>query len=1200
MMNVLMILASAALPFAADVWFAADFDRPAVMGGEMLEHEVPDDALVEGRYGKACFFRRGAKNVLLPTADFLAATNSFEGIGGVKPVADAKSGTLAFVGGEMRFLPQSSGQPNSWSTKVVSTTFAMEVKGEAGGELVLTPEITELTEQQVKALQKSDRGFSPANCLPNVAEPRSFRLTGDWQRVWGVATYDIRTRRARRIGWKVKAGGPVTMRRFLQQPTDYSHYRGVKEPTEWVEGGSSRGECHVTITDPDLLADFPCSNGTFSCWLKTPPGWVPADRVVNAFLYQPGWESEWGFRGDSFTTDHRFGIGFGRLVGRTDDWTHVAVTWNAEELVAYVNGERVQRREKPKLKSLGGKGSFTIGGNGMSGSADVMMDDIFLFRRALTADEVKAVATSPTSVLSGEGAYLASPPVFTAFPRNHAAALKFPVDAPRDGTLTVEAEIGGRALPTGQVTLKKGANTVACPFRAADFRPGKYPWKLRLLRGGTAAVRQEGTLTVLPAIARGAFRIMASGGTGEKELDLQEKLGFNSRCISNPEPKGVNRCEERGLRVDLRIENAGLWKSENFDFEKIRAKTVKKLKPFAGDPLWDSSLVNSEVYGTSQADEVAKFAVWRAIAKKELGHEPVVSFASAPPGVDWAKAGLKRPRGVLERSDVYDTFDWYMRRGMPQLMMTRLAADVVRELSPGATTWSEPSPSLESLEMSGDWIYSYDPWMCLGYLRLYEATPRGEGKRFMPFLSMGYWTPDFPEVSFWHPTQKDPKTGKNVQVWALQTCDELKIKSMACIAGSAADSISYFSPDWCWGQGCTNGALHEKGLPLVYCRGWERYCVGEKDAPERFGEFVRRDFLPSALLLRNVPNVRAPIALLLPREIDNSGEFWWPRVNYVRQLTKLLAKQAIPFDVLKDGEFNAATLSKYSYVFYPHLNCITPEHDRVIRSLPPTVKFLLDDNTCPGYPKLNYPNFERVQGLAQHFPAEARHLDQPMAEWIAPKVNALRAKLPAWSEEDGTNAWTFVKDCGGVRYVTVVNNARRAGGCPQAELFTNAWYRPMGSPQRIATRFAGLAKGAVVYEFNGAGKVSPRDGLLARDYAAAESRVFAVYPKALKAPELSLEGKPTRGGEAKLVVKIADADGRPAPGRTVVRLALADPEGRTADESGLHVVENGRAEITLRFAMDDAEGGLFSKWKAVVTDLTTGESGTVRFGMSMR
>ena len=1187
-----------------DLWFVADFDRPATINGEMLEQSVPDDALVEGRYGKACFFRRQAKNVLLPTADFLTATNSFEGIGRSKLVADVKAGTLSFAGGEMRFLPQPTGQPNSWSTKVVSTTFAMEVKGKKGDELVLTPEITELSDKDIKAIQKSDKGFSPTTCLPNVATPRTFRLTGDWQRVWNVATYDIRTRYVRRVGWRVKAGKPVKMRKFLQQPTGYSHYGNIVEPTEWVEGNSNRGEFYLLVRDRRLLADFPFANGTFSCWLRTPEGWCPPDRILPGFQYRAGGAPEWGFFGNAFSTAKGYGkayTGLGMFVGRTNEWTHFAATWKPDEFCAYVNGRQIARVENPPLMDMREleNAFLRIGGDQSMGSADAVMDDVAIFRRALSSAEVEKLATASAGLLDGARKYFSAPPDFTAFPRNHPnAAIRFAVDSPRNATLAIEAEIGGVKLSPREVALKKGANTVACPFRAADWRCGKYGWKVSLVDRGAAVVRHSGTLTIVPAPDRGGFRVMSCADTDKSTLDLFETLGFNTISVRYFTPKNVNPCEERGFRVDLFFENDKEWMTENFDLKRIREKAVKQMRPFAGDPMWSSTLVNSEVYGVGWAPRAASMSKWREFAKRQLGHEPVVAFSSAPCGVNWGKVGLKNPRGVLPQTDVYDTLEWYMRRGMPQLLMTRIGAKVAHELSPGNVVWSEPSPSLESLDMSADWIYSYDPFACLAFLRYYAGWPRGCGKLFMPLLSMGYWTPDFMEHLTPHPTQKDPKTGKPVSVMPLQTCDELRIKSIMCIAGSAVDSISYFSACWCWGQGVTNGVLHEKGQPLAYCPGWQKYCLAEKDAPERFGAFMRETFMPAAMLLRNVPNERAPVALLHPQEIGYSGEFWWPRVNYIRQLGRALSRQKIPYDVLFDPEFTVETLSKYRYVFYPQLNVITPEHDKVMKAMPTTTTFLHDENTFVAKQLLNYQNFELVNGLRQEFPAKEKNLEEPLEAWYGPRVDELRARLSAWSDEDGVGAWTFAKEeYKGVRYVAVVNNARRKGGCPQTDICTNATYRPIGAPQRITTHFAKLG-GTVVYEFNPAdGKHNPKiqNNQATIDYAAASSRVFCLYPKKLAAPKLELSGGLAAGRDAELVVRIADVDGKPAPGRQVVRLTIADPDGRVMDESGLYTVEDGQAKVVLRFSRTDKPGGVLSKWKASVTDLTTGMTETMHF-----
>ena len=193
---------------------------------------------------------------------------------------------------------------------------------------------------------------------------------------------------------------------------------------------------------------------------------------------------------------------------------------------------------------------------------------------------------------------------------------------------------------------------------------------------------------------------------------------------------------------------------------------------------------------------------------------------------------------------------------------------------------------------------------------------------------------------------------------------------------------------------------------------------------------------------------------------------------------------------------------------------------------------------------------------------------------------------------DGKDGYTFVKEYKGVRYVTVVNDRRRDGGGLMTEIRTNATYRPYCAPQRITTTLRGVPEGAAIYEFNAEGKdrKDERDGKdvrITRDFEAAEGAAYCAYPEPLKAPELTLSTLNSQ--PSTLNIRISTASGKPAPGRTIVRVTVTDPDGRVTDESGRYAVENGKVEIPIRFADGDPEGGLFSKWKAVVTDLTTGE-----------
>ncbi len=1182
---------ASAANLAGDIWFCADFDRPPVMAGRMIDHDAPPDALVEGRHGKACFFRRAGRNVLPPMEDFLATTNAFDAPGGAMPVGDPAAGTLSFAGGEFAIRPRGAGMPSHWVNKDTSSTLAFEIRGEKGAEVTVTPLCPPLTEAQIEAIRKGDKDFDPGKCLPDTLEPRTFKLTGDWLRVWNFAAVDIR-QRMRPVGWKIATTGPVAMRKFLMEPTGTFPYGGIRFPTEWVDGGQKRGEYALQVGDGELLSSFPVSNGTFCCWMKTPEDWTLPDRDFTVFKYW-GKEGpagcEWSLSRHFFNDGSPYTLRV-NMPPRTNAWRHVAATWTKDALKFYLDGAEFASVPNPKLLDVKGARSFALGGGGYA-SADMALDDVAIFSRALDAGEIAALARADSGLRDAADLFIAgiaSPPVF---PRNQEnAALKLSVDSPVAGDFSLELTVGDRRYPKRKVALARGANAVAAPFRSADFAAVRKPWRVRLLReDGSPATELSGTLTILPRFERDGFRFL-SWGLGP--VDFLLETGLNAGVAYASSPDDAKRAAEAGLHLVLRVENADAWRTANFDAEKIKQSVERLLEPYAGLPMWDATLVNSETYSVAAVEAGAGFSKWQAMAKKELGHDPVVAFTHSPCGVNWEKAGGS-PYGVLARNDAYDTLVWAMRRGMPNFFVNRVNRSVIHRLSPGNIVWSEPTPSPEDLDMTADWIYNYDPFRCLHMLRFYEAVPRSAGKRYMPTLAMGYWSPDYPEVTDKHPAQRD-KDGKPVSVMMGQTCDELAIKTWMAIGGSAADGISYFSADWSWGQAMTNGVLHEKGLPLVYSPGWQKHCLAEKDCAPRFGRLVRERIAPAARLLRGIRTDPAPIALLLPDEIGYSGVYWWPRVTFIRRCGDALAKLPVPYDVLTDGEFDTATLERYSYVLYPQLNCITPEHDRVLREVR-GVKFLADTGYRPKTPEFTYPNIENLPGWNNNYPWPDAKVDDPLNAFFLPETERLRGRLFAWSEEDGTNAWTFCKTYRDAHFVTVVNNLRRAGGCPQTDIHTNATYRPMGAPQRIATHLPGTG---AIYEFDAEGgdhRVKPVDGVVVRDYRAATARVFCVYPKELAKPVLSLEGRPVPGGDATLKVAINDIDGRPAPGRQVVRLTLTDPKGAVMDESGLYTVEDGRASIPIRLAANAEKGGLLAKWRILVEDLTTGLAGKTTF-----
>ena len=670
---------------------------------------------------------------------------------------------------------------------------------------------------------------------------------------------------------------------------------------------------------------------------------------------------------------------------------------------------------------------------------------------------------------------------------------------------------------------------------------------------------------------RGEFLMMSWGGPGCAKF-LSETVGLNgvNIWVGKSMLQEVRAAAVHDMFVNFRYENSGAPETRAGELKTIAEKAERILAPYAGYPLWKSTLVNSEVWGFGQAKKVWKDPDWVARATKALGHAPSYAVSdNAPTEMDYKKAGVKPYVGVIPDDEpTLATLRWMDRGGTPLYDDHLTLGKVIHRLSPDNVVWSEPHTAggfMECVDMGSGWYYEYSTADLLARLLGGAAATRAHGKPFQPTLAMDYW----PQVAA-------KVNGQTVDLG--QTADELMVKSWIALAAVPAHSLSFFTADWGWGRGeaAARAFATNRAMKL------ERICqVGD---PARYGAFVRDRFRAAALLLQDLPNVRAPLAVALPDEPRFLGRFWYGHEHHTKNVARILAGLPGAYDILTDREVTAETLARYPYVIVPMLRVVTASHDRALRTAAEKGTKLVFDTYCT----TEYPNAVKLP-ITYRYPFRDPDCKAPLAAFCTNRFAELSAKLPAWSETDGTDSYTFCKETDGVTYVTVVNNARRPGGCIQTELNTNAWYRPCTAPRRIVTHFN--AKGTR-YVF-GEGERDGQDAAVVRDYAASEARVYVIHPEPLKAPELSVSR--LTSSVLNLDVKISTASGKLAPGRTVVRLELRDPEGRLCDESGLYRVVNGTASIPLRFATDDPKGGLFSRWKATVTDLTTGLTAAERF-----
>ena len=728
------------------------------------------------------------------------------------------------------------------------------------------------------------------------------------------------------------------------------------------------------IDDPERLKGFPFENGTFVCWFQTDdPSSAGALFSLCGF-----WQYQWVFSIFSgYTTAARRG---GCTVAKKPDlgkgWHHFAATWNESALTLYLDGRRVAEKANPERTDMRTVDRATlrlgVGGNGRSAFGGVM-DEVAVFKRSLSADEVARLA-------GGDG-----------------------------------------PIRSGKVELKEWD-----PFPNAA-----------------------------PPPERDAFIVHSWGGHRSESIAFRKAIGINCVNVRVEDVATARRCAEAGFWLNLRIENSKNW--GRYAPKEIARRVDTLVRPYKGLANWRMALVNSEVYHPSSLTVAMSNAQWLAFATRRLGHAPELALKFAPPSLDYKKLGRGPFTGVLpEDCASLNTLEWYLREGNPAYAVNRIDARAVRAIRPDVTVWSEPTPPACGLDMVADWIYDYGTDYCLLRLRERGARARGEGVRFMPTLAGSYhhsWTPKGV-----HPSAKG-KDGKPLVVNLTQSCDETKIKAWMMLGAARTDAISIFNAH-AWEDGASNACVFaaDPTTPVEQ--------VAEPDFAERFGRFMRERFLPAAERLKGLPPSRAKLALVFVDDCLRTGTEAWRPEHYRRFIGTCLARGPLAFDVVTENEMRPEVLSRYRYVILPMLgNGISKVHYDALCAVSNTTKVVTD-----GYCTVPFPNVEKLGITMPYWWSyyKSEPLPEklaPLAAWLEAHADELRREQFAWSDRDGKDAFTFVKELPvGGKVVMVVNDKRKDRSLwPQ--FCTDKRYRAIAAPNRV-TLHVNLPGGEKVETFD--------------------------------------------------------------------------------------------------------------------------------------
>ena len=1194
------VAAVAAVDLERDVWLLADFDSEIRIDGKAFFHALDARGVQDGRFGKGYHFFRDAGNRLPPVKQLYANREYFQGEG-----LSLEEDGLVFAGGEFVLAPPTTtGVGYHWVGHDGGNTWSVYVKGAKGTKLTLTPEVTPVDPKDVAAAKKkADWKYEEKNVVTDQPFPSEVTLSGEWERVACHFVMDNRTAAKRRSSLRVKADGEVRMARFQLQVTGVYPFKGRFEPGVWVDGGAKAKGEPILVRDAELLKGFPVENGSCAFWVKNAPG-VPATVRVSSWSVTRPWTSHWGLENDAF----HFGDKMPALpirggVPRREEWTHVACTWREGRVAYFVNGrleaERVPDEKKritevrmlpPYPGSVLRVGAFGDG----SGPTDAILDEFAIFNRTLDDAEIAELASAGTALAASSRKVLAENILFKAFFRDDRnARLRFRVAAPEAGDYTLDSEVGGVKGEPRKVALPKGMSYLEVPLDPAQFRPGDYPFSFTLKDSrGAVALTVSDTLRIHGRLGDDPFIFHSWGGSNYAHPAFMKEVGVNAYNVNHNNSLEIRKALDNGLLANLRYEWQNGWFDTDFDWDVLRAKVVKDLEFARALPNWRSTLLNSEVYGSGGAKRAEKNPKYLEIVEKAIGVKPDFTYKDAPSAISYEQLGISDGAlyGEIDHKvcPTLETLNYVVGPGLPVILGNYEMTKAIHSVK-DVTVWSEPmwGGLADSVDMGADWEYEYSTRTTLHQLRAHYAPCRRYGKPYMPTLGGGYW----PELKGEHPTRKD-KDGKPERFNLGQGADEVAVKTWMSLGAVPAHNLSWFALD-CWEYGISNA------VKLAASPTNEVKIVAEPDCAPRFAAHWREDLAPAADLLRDLPNVRAPVAYLQLPEIEHAGRFWWGSTHYRNAILKAMAETPVAFDQIGSAELLSGEAAKYRYIMYPMSRIVYTDHAAALRKAADAgVKIILDRYATNHYANcIHEPKMEYKVLKHKEMNEMVHSVYDGIAEELAREVGAIS---PA---TDAKTSFTFEKSYKGARYVVVVNDLRDEKPSYLNAYKTNEWYRVVGAPQRIETVIRRVAPGAAVYLYNAHGRKTAQDKKgtevrLAAEYGPAEGRVYCVYPRPLKAPELALEGELKPGKTVTLVVRIDDKSGRPAPGRQVVALKLTDADGSVRDESGRYVVEDGSVRIPVRIAHDEKPTGMFSKWKAEVTDLTTGLSDSLRLTIS--
>lgn len=1083
-------------------------------------------------------------------------------------------------------------------------------------------------------------------------------VTPEWRRIEVDLEVGTFTRDTARQGFT-----PVTLRvsggrqgqvlvldaLMLEMRGGYS-YAGTQGASTWLPGLACRAPEVVDVDDliPVLAgqtgsAAFAiCLRGGAQSWrtlfeLAGPNRWEPAlqVRLSGDRRIHLGWRRE---APQEVSADVAFAPG---------RWYHVAVTWSSDRAVLYLDGLQVAAIEGLRVPVR--PAAIHLASGGPNATANAVLDEVFLYNRRLTAEEVLRLARAEAS-----GAGLASPGVVLR-PQRFVECIAHSF-APQTWRCDLR-NLGPTALGVVDITFRIGS-TLALARRAervpagalvpvefrfmADLAVGTYPLTVTATSGArelacfrrqveiTPAPEPPDNLQVLPWQRTFDRAYGFTCGGGDLAEAMRQGLAWAPHLRYLGYPRGVDGDD----RVHDMNGKPGLARLNSpFIVEQVRREAARAAERLAGVPALRAVTFNSEVQWIWTHDYSPEHVAWvRQIFQFDLD-----AWRSPPQGdteahqlpfgrLRPAVAGLARPEdGIVETTTPFYAYHrWFHGPLAPtEAYLNQALSDDVLLRRPEVLTIQEPilrRPAVRAFErmrIAQEWFYYPSPMSAVMVQEGLNAAVRGTDMRpsGMPqfLFKAGTVAPynaaptaDLFREAAWLCALQPIRL---FTYWNFDIVPRADFENPyhRCMTKAQLDAL-FGSSEPSWDQAKrvleAQPALAGKLMPWT------------PELAVAFARFHREEVGPLGALIPQWRNRPRRLAILRSFASQLYGDVRWPGTTW---LETCVLNSGIPFDVLLDEDFERKEdpLATHQLVAVSAAACLTrPVLAGLTRFAARGGTLVTDPETrvaLPGAVVLR-PS-DAASAFAPRTPGREPEPRPPPARDDDPRViEAMTARAdagpepglpePAFLEVLETAVspearslspftWLNLLEAEGACYLGLVNDLRVQG--PMYGHF--GMVREVGVPHNALVQVSS-ALGSIAYDLLSHEAIplaaSGRSATLDLDLPPAGARVLILLPAPVARLQLQAGLTPAewgdhRGRQVALRALLLDDQDRIVPGLVPATVTWLHPDGSRSDFSHHTVFRRGVLETTLPVLSNGPAG----TWRLQVLERASGRSAEV-------